>query len=176
MWQAFRLRPTFGIPLDETRDSAIAKLERARSRSGEGELLLVHGEYGELHLPAAEHRLWSPHLSFYVHEHEGQVLLFGRFAPRVNVWTVVWIFYLVFLFLAFFGLTIAATQLWLEQAPSGLWISLVSVLLWGGLNAAARIGQFWSADQIHSLRERLERFLATAEVRLGPATKAGAGD
>ncbi len=78
----FSLRPTFEIPLAEERQPAIDKLAAEFTRSQQLGFLM-HGEYGELHLQAAEHRLWSPHLSFYVSQRGEQTLIHGRFA---RVW------------------------------------------------------------------------------------------
>lgn len=70
----------------------------------------MHGEYGELRLAAVEHRLRLPHLSFYVSERDGRTLIRGRFAPRLEVWTFVWIVYLAMSFTAFFGLVLANSR------------------------------------------------------------------
>ena len=100
----FRLRPTFDIPLDQPREIVIERLADLQSKYPKLQLFLMFGEYGELHLPPEEHRLWSPHLSFYLIESGNEALVHGRFAPRVDVWTVVGMAYLVFLFTAFFGI------------------------------------------------------------------------
>ncbi len=107
-----QLRPTFEVPATEDRQEVIAKLEAEFAKDKAQAGFLMHGEYGELHLAAVEHRLWSPHLSFYVSEREGHALIHGRFAPRLEVWTFVWVIYLAMSFTAFFGLALANEVIW----------------------------------------------------------------
>ncbi len=165
-----QLRPTFQIPLSESRQHAIVKLETEFSRSGKRDNFLMHGEYGELHLPAAEHRLWSPHLSFYIAdyaaERDGQALIHGRFAPRLEVWTFVWVIYLAMSFTAFFGLTLAYSQWMLGESGWGQWVAIVAVLTIIVLYVVANIGQQLSADQMSTLRNRLDGILQEAGVPL----------
>lgn len=158
----FRLRPTFDLPLDQTRDVLIQKLSELQSQHPNKQLFLMFGEYGELHLPPHEHRLWSPHLSFYLNEVDHKAVVHGRFAPRVDVWTVVWIAYLVFLFSAFFGLVLGISQWTLGETAWGLWVAAGAIVLWLALVVIAHVGQQWSSDQMHHLREQLEILLKQA--------------
>ncbi|GAB5403183.1 MAG: hypothetical protein Aurels2KO_14140 [Aureliella sp.] len=151
-----RLRPTFEIAVRCSRDEVITKLEEAAKLQGQHDLFRMHGEYGELHLPIEEHRVWSPHLSFYVTERNDQVLILGRFAPRVDVWTTIWIFYLLMAFTAFFGFTLAYSQWALGHSTWGIWIGVVPVILIALLHVVASIGQTWSDDQMQSLKAQLE--------------------
>ena len=160
----FQLRPTFEIPLAAQRLEVIAKLEAAVGPMGTTEHAFMHGEYGELHLPPAEHRLWSPHLSFYVAERDGQAVIYGRFAPRMEVWTFVWVIYLAMAFTAFFGLALAYSQWMLGEAGWGLWAAAGAALVISVLYCVASIGQQWSADQMAFLRQRLESILQAAGV------------
>lgn len=160
----FQLRPTFEIPLSENRLEAIAKLETEFARSKKGDHFLMHGEYGELHLPAVEHRLWSPHLSFYVSERNEQCLIHGRFAPRLDVWTFVWVIYLAMSFSAFFGFALAYSQWMLGESGWGLWVAAVALLAIMVLYVVANVGQQLSADQMSALRSRLDIILQNAGV------------
>ncbi|MCA9158382.1 MAG: hypothetical protein KDA72_08650 [Planctomycetales bacterium] len=160
-----QLRPTFELPVSEDRLEVIAKLEaeyaRAKSQAG----FLMHGEYGELRLAVVEHRLWSPHLSFYVSEREGHTLIRGRFAPRLEVWTFVWIVYLAMSFTAFFGLVLAYSQWMLGESVWGLWAAVAALVAIVTLYLVANIGQQWSSDQMDALRARLDGLLERAGVR-----------
>jgi hypothetical protein len=62
----FRLRPTFEIPVSVSRVEAIPRLRTTEQKIGKPAQFRMFGEYGELHLPPEQHRLWSPHLTFYV--------------------------------------------------------------------------------------------------------------
>lgn len=164
-----QLRPTFEIPLKDVRPEAIDKLAAEFARRGKGDNFLMHGEYGELHLPAAEHRLWSPHLSFYVSEREALGLIHGRFAPRLDVWTFVWVLYLAMAFSAFFGLALAYSQWMLGESQWGLWIAIVALLAIAALYIIANIGQQWSSDQMVALRNRLDEILHASGVLVAGA-------
>ena len=161
-----QLRPTFEIPIAEDRLQAIAKLEAEYARIKAQPDFLMHGEYGELRLASVEHRLWSPHLSFYVTERDGKTLIRGRFAPRMEVWTFVWIVYLAMSFTAFFGLLLAYSQWMLGETDWGLWVAVVAVVAIVTLYVVANIGQQWSSDQMDALRARLQGLLERADVRL----------
>lgn len=176
-----RLRPTFEIALRDSREAAIAKLSGHYPGSMPRDLYLIFGEYGELHLPQTEHRLWSPHLSFYVMEVDGEydgefdgghvdrpATLHGRFAPRLNVWTSLWIVYLSMTFTTFFGLMIAATQWFMGETAWGLGLAVFGGSVIASIYAIASAGQRWSADQMRFLRDQLDRVLAEADVDRRP--------
>ncbi len=179
MWW-FQLRPSFRYSIHGSRDEAIGRLQRVFERVGEPSIFFMHGEYGELHLPINEHRLWSPHLSFYLIESptpESQSLenpspengtpccdLRGLFAPRPDVWTFVWILYLVFTFTAFFALIFAYVQWMLAHSLSGLWVALFSCVIVLSIYVVANVGQQWSADQMRELKGRLDQTLEQAGI------------
>jgi len=157
----FRLRPTFDIEIELPRQSVIEQLQKLQNEATDKRLFMMFGEYGELHLPTSEHRLWSPHLSFYVGEVNHHTVVHGRFAPRVDIWTIVWIAYLVLLFSAFFGAVLGISQWTLGELPWGLWIAGVSMVFWLSLFVIAHVGQQLSSDQMHLLQNRLKELLAS---------------
>ncbi len=165
-----QLRPTFEIPITGDRQAAIDKLQAEFARGSERRNFIMHGEYGELHLPACEYRLWSPHLAFYVSQREGRGLIYGRFAPRLEVWTFVWVIYLAMSFTAFFGLTLAYSQWMLGQSGWGLPIAASAIAVIAVLYVVASIGQQWSADQMQALRDRLDSILQRAGVHPAPTS------
>jgi hypothetical protein len=162
----FHFRPTFDWPLEETRDVAIERLDQQFSQRKQRERFAMYGEYGELHLPPEQHRLWSPHLSFYVMPREQRSVIHGRFAPRVDVWTSVWIAYLMMVFSAFFGAMLAYSQWTLGESVWGLIIVGVSLSTILALYLVAHIGQQWSADQMEFLRTQLEEMVTSAELHV----------
>jgi hypothetical protein len=163
--QWFQIRPTFQIRLDASREEVMAKLQREASRNGRRELFAMYGEYGELHLPASEHRLWSPHLSIYIVEDQDRSIIHGRFAPRVDVWTSVWIAYLAMVFFAFFGGIIAYSQWTVGESIWGLIVVVLSLLALLSIYLVAHIGQQWSSDQMHFLKQELQLRLLNCELR-----------
>ena len=163
-----RLRPTFALHLEEPRLEVMEKLRQSCEQLNQRHLFLMYGEYGELHLPAEEHRLWSPHLSFYVIQRDAASMIHARFAPRPDVWTSVWIAYLAMAFTAFFGFALGYSQWMLGETVWGLWVAIAASGVIGGLYLVASIGQQWSSDQMLALRSRLESILQTAGVRISP--------
>jgi len=162
----FRFRPTFEIRIDENREVAIQKLQGQFKKLATKDHFLMFGEYGELHLDPAEHRLWSPHLSFYVLERENACYIHGRFPPRLDVWTSVWIAYLATLFSVFFGAIIAYVQWTLDEPMWGLIIVAVGLLVLMTLYVVANVGQQLSSDQMESLRDRLQTILRDAGIEV----------
>jgi hypothetical protein len=162
--QWFRLRPTFQLELIDSREVVIEKLKTFHAQANNSDHFRLFGEYGELHLPAREHRLWSPHLSFYVLATDNGSTIHGRFAPRVDVWTVVWISYLLMIFTAFFAGALAISQWQLGQSLWGLGLMIAALLIWALIYVVAQVGQQWSGDQMLALRERLESTLSAAGI------------
>lgn len=165
----FRLRPTFEIPLSVSRVEVIERLRKAEQAVGEPSRFRMFGEYGELHLPSKEHRLWSPHLTFYISQPgpgagADESSIHGRFAPRVDVWTVVWIAYLALLFTAFFAGALGISQWQVGEVIWGAWVALAALTLLAAIYLVAHFGQQWSVDQMHQLREELEVIMKQAGV------------
>ncbi len=168
--QWFKLRPTFDILLGESRDLAIERLSEEFKRQGVPDRIRMHGEYGEIHLPREEHRLWSPHLSFFIAEEEGRgSRLHGRFAPRWGVWTAVWAFYLAMSFSAFYGFTLAYSQWMINEYPWGNWVAFAALLAIASLYVIAHVGQQLSTDQMTALRVQLESIVSSVELHEEPA-------
>ncbi|HBJ37432.1 MAG TPA: hypothetical protein DDZ51_22295 [Planctomycetaceae bacterium] len=162
--QWFRLRPTFEIQLDIDRSEAMRRIQTHYDSLGPIHSMFLHGEYGEFHLASAEHRLWSPHLSFYVDQQGDQALIHGRFAPRLEVWAFVWVVYLAMAFSAFFGVALAYSQWSLGGSAWGGWVAVVAIVAIFTLYAVAHIGQQLSSDQMHTLRDRMDTFLRDAKI------------
>ncbi len=171
-----RLRPTFSIELEPSRQDVIDKLTAACEQLRQKQSFCMFGEYGELHVPVEQHRLWSPHLSFYVSTRGDASLIRGRFAPRLEVWTFVWIVYLAMSFSVFYGLALAYSQWMLGETAWGWWIAAGGLLVIVSLYLCASIGQQWSSDQMTDLRRRLEGVLQSAGIDCVQPTLAHASE
>jgi hypothetical protein len=163
-----KLRPTFVIRINDSRDEAIAKLSGTYDRQQALPAYLLFGEYGELHLPSESLRLWSPHLSFYVTQEDGQPVIRGRFAPRVEVWTLVWIIYLAMACSCFFGSVFGLSQWLLGTFPWGFIIAIASGAIILILYIVASAGQQLSQDQMQLLRSKLDQLLKVAMINRPP--------
>ena len=166
--QWFRLRPTFKIPLIESKQDAVQKINSAYQELPDRKLFQIFGDYGEMHLPPQEHRIWSPHLSFSIDQQTDQLgehaYIYGRFAPRFEVWTFVWICYLAFGFTAFFGFILGFSQFMIGANSWGNLIGVIALILWASLIVIAHVGQQLSVDQMHALQIRLNEFLSRAQL------------
>jgi hypothetical protein len=164
------IRPTFRSVIPCSTSEAISRFSEAMRPHDDASLYLNHGEYSEFHLEPHMHRLWSPHLSVYFadHDRKDQCWLIGRFAPRPNIWTLVWIFYLVFFCSIFFASIFGGSQWMIGQFPWGWAIVLATLILYAGLFLTSQIGQSLCHDQMELLRNRLDEVLQ--EARLLPVT------
>ncbi len=162
MLRLFVLRPVFEIPLNCSRELAIQRMATVCSEFAQSKLFLMHGEYGELHLPVESHRLWSPHLSFYVSQEDSGSILRCRFAPRLEIWTFIWVLYLAMAFTAFFSLFMEFSIRAIGDAAWWHWIGIAAIISIVLIYLTANVGQQLSSDQMDLLRHQLEGHLAKA--------------
>lgn len=166
-----RFRPSFRVRLPLPRDEAIKLL---RSRVGQvvpPNNWLGKGRWCEIHLPAAERRLWTPHLSLRLdHESDGSSL-FVRYAPRPEVWTLFVFGYAAVAFLVLLGAVFGYVQWASGEAAWGLWSVWTGLPVLVLLHVASWVGQRLSASQIEQLAGQLERVLEGLPVTgpVGPA-------
>lgn len=170
-WVQFAIRPTFTLDIPYPRQEAISRFASTLQELNDETLYLSHGDYAEFHLEPHLHRLWSPHLSVYFLEDHApnHSVLFGRFAPRPNVWTLVWIFYLLFFCSIFFAAIFGGSQWMIGQFPWGWAVVITTAILYAGLFLASKIGQALCHDQMELLRHRLDTVLAQANLAVPPA-------
>ena len=89
----------------------------------------------------------------------------GRFAPRLDVWTTVWILYLAMAFAAFFSFIMAFSQWAIGESSWWYWPGIAAILTIVGIYLVAQVGQQWSSDQMLWLRSRLNDVLGEAEIQ-----------
>jgi hypothetical protein len=160
------IEPTFRLEIRASRDIAISRFHTAIRGKNDHRLYMCHGEYAELHLEPENHRLWSPHLTIYFTDgsDKDRAYLMGRFAPRPNLWVLIWIFYLAFFCIIFFAGVFAGAQWLVGEFPWGLAIVIPSAILYATLFIASQIGQSLCKDQIDLLRNRLDQLLRESEL------------
>lgn len=158
------IRPTFQLVITCPVAQSIERFGQVMRPREDGKLYIHHGEYSEFHLEPHMHRLWSPHLSVYFADDDdpNRCRLIGRFAPRPNVWTLVWIFYLAFFCCMFFAAIFGGSQWMIGHFPWGWAILLATLVLYAGLFLASQIGQSLCHDQMDLLRHRLDAALHEA--------------
>ncbi len=157
------LRPTFTLPLPCGRDEAVRRLRdalecaealRGRWRS--------KGRWAEIHVPAGERRIWSPHLSIRIDADGRRSRLFGRYTPDPEVWTGFMFVYFGVAFVSVLGGVFGYVQWASEQPPWGLWAPAVGAGVLAGLHGASWVGQRLGRHQMERLRGELEEVLKAA--------------
>lgn len=156
------MRPTFQLELPCGKEEFMPRLLEALQQSPGGENSLVFEDYIELHIPNSELRYWSPHLSLHFSGDEHRTRVFGRYAPRQDVWTFIWVVYLFFAFTAFFSVIYAYAQWVLGEFPWAAVLVPLALLGIGLLYVASDIGQRWSSDQMHRLGDQWSALLSRA--------------
>lgn len=157
------MRPTFEMQLPLSCEEVTRRISETLQQPSWRDTSLGFGSYIELHVPKRELRYWSPHLSLHFEDHDQSTRVFGRFAPRQEVWTLVWGIYLALAFTAFFALIyvycewLLGQQTWFIVLPPICLIGIIS------LHIASRIGQFWSRDQMHSLQDQCNALLSAIQ-------------
>jgi len=162
-----RLRPTFTIPLAVERDEAIQRIRDGLDAAVPASRWVGKGRWAELHVRGDERRIWSPHLSIRIDDFDAHYrsdghpdttacVLFGRFAPRPEVWTGFVFFYAAVAFIALLGAILGYVQ-WASNEPAwGLWAVAAGVPLLLALHLASWLGQRWSHEQMVELRDILQ--------------------
>jgi hypothetical protein len=179
MSDAPRLRPTFTIPLRPGREEAIERIRAGLAAAVPANRWIGKGRWAEVHVPGDEQRIWSPHLSIRIddfdahhraadHPADTGCVLFGRFAPRPEVWTGFVFLYASVAFLALLGGIFGYVQWASDQPAWGLWAVAVGVPVLGALHLASWLGQRWSHSQMLELRDILEPVVEPLRVDAGP--------
>lgn len=160
------MQPTFRVEIPGPLEEAIARLRRAMAHGELGADADAAGSCIDFRVPPAEHRLWSPHLSVQLSQLEGgasdRVELYGRFAPRPEVWTFVMMVYFAAAFVAICGAVYGTVQAMLGSTPWALIAIPIGLGTIVALHFVSLAGQRLSADQMVALRERLDRVVAAA--------------
>lgn len=171
-----KLRPTRTIPLSVPRDEAI---ERMRARVAEvvpANNYLGKGRWCEIHLPAEERRVWTPHLSLRVdHGQDGGSSVFVRFAPKPEIWTLFVFAYSLLSFAALFAATLGYVQWASDESAWGFTVALGSVAGIVLLHLASLLGQRLSEGQTRALLEQLEQVVAGLPATPAPVPSPGGG-
>ena len=156
---ATRLRPVFKLHMDLPREEAIELLRARLAQSRSRDCWQGKGRWCEIHLPDAEQKLWSPHLSLRLDHEEAGSSIFGRFAPKPGVWTFFMFLYVLVVFLILFGATFGYVQ-WVSNEPAwGLWAVWLGIPVLGLIHLASYVGQRLSRDQMQELKSRLDEVI-----------------
>jgi hypothetical protein len=160
---AGRLRPTFTVALKPDRRTAIEAIRDRLALEDRFEgRWMGKGRWAEIHVPANDRRLWSPHLSIRVDPPEDATdgsTLFGRFAPNPEVWTFLMFLYFAVAFLVVLGAIFGYVQ-WASDEPSwGYWAVWIGLPVIGLIHVAGAVGRRLGQDQMVTLKAELDEVI-----------------
>ena len=161
------MRPTFEMELPMERGEALRLIRQALERDELNQTTLLFNHYIELHIPTSQVRFWSPHLGLSFEEAGERTRVYGRFAPRNEVWTLIWVIYLLLAFSAFFAIMFELSSWSLGRST---WFGIAAIILLIGIGivyTVSQIGQMWSSDQMLALKSNWQHVLD--QVQLSPS-------
>lgn len=153
---ATRLRPTFTLRVDLPREEAIERLRSRLDESSSRDCWKGKGRWCEIHLPEEEQRIWTPHLSLRLDHEDRGSSIFGRFAPKPEVWTFFMFVYVLVVFLILFGATLGYVQWASNERAWGMWAVWIGIPVLGLIHLAAYVGQRLGQAQMEDLKSRLD--------------------
>ena len=157
--QQVQIRPRFKISVPFTAEEVLHRLSQALKKEEARCTGSVLEGYAILNIPPLQRHYWSPRLSIQVEEDDQGAKIRGLFGPRPTVWTLFATFYAFSIFVGLVGLVYGFSQWSLGHNPSGLWLVLVSAVLFGASYGIAFTGQQWSRDQMVTLKSFFEEAL-----------------
>lgn len=157
-----RMQPTFRVRVPGSISEATARLQSAAASDAHGPHADAGGSCLDFRVAPEERRLWSPHLSVQLTPTDDGVVLFGRFAPRPEVWTFVMMLYFAAAFVAICGLVYGLVQVLLGATPWALAAIPAGLVVVLSLHVISLTGQRLSADQMEALRGRLDHVVREA--------------
>lgn len=160
-----KMRPTFLLTVDLTRDQVIDRL-RGLIESSDGRFTgKLVGRHVMLTVSDKDRHFWSPWLDMEVIEPEenetgGAVAVRGRFTPHPNIWTGFAFSYFSLIVIACFAGVWGMSQRMLQQKPTALWVGLVCVLIVGLLWWAAQMGQRLAREQMRTIKDAVQETIS----------------
>lgn len=146
------MRPTFEMEIPFSKEEVMCRVGAELQRPDRTIKSLLFKQYAELHIPDGEVRYWSPHLSLSFDEEGTHTRVRGRFAPRNEVWTLLWVVYLLLAFSAFFAAIFECAS---RMIGSSTWFGIAAILALVGIAVIyilSQVGQRLSTDQMLALK------------------------
>lgn len=156
------MQPTFHVSLALDADTVMRRIRDAIQAQEFRQQVKSASRCVDFTIAQQDQRFWSPHLSVQISDTDSGSVIFGRFSPRPEIWTMFMAIY-SFMALVVFGAAIYGYAQWaLQSQPWALVLMPVGILVIGLLHIASLIGQRLSSDQIRLLLERFRSVLQTA--------------
>ncbi len=154
------IRPHFEVPLTQTGDAALRRIE-AHLGSPDAEVEgWVHAPYAELAVPACRRHWWSPRLAMRVETRDGPPTLHCRFQPAPGVWTMYMAGWAMLAVGTMLVIGFGCAQSILGASPTVCLYGLpVAGLAAAGLYASALLGQRLGQHEVDALHAEVHRAL-----------------
>lgn len=146
----WRLRPRFRLQVRLPADEVVDRFADVDTTDGPFELY-VEDRQAELTVSADDRHFWSPYLKLRIDPEDGETELRGTFGPNINVWSMFVAAYAVSALVGTTGLFVAFSQVWIDQSPTGLGLTALSVVATLLVWVAGQIGQRLAYDQMIAL-------------------------
>ena len=154
------MRPKFNLELPIPADEAVLRLRQGMNTPDLRESIMAAGQYAEFLVDSSERRIWSPRLEVRIDDAPGGASLYGRFAPRPDVWTGFMFVYFLAWFSVVFGAKLGYVQQVSDERAWGFWAVPIGLLIVAGIHAASYLGKRLAVDQMRELRGRLDSVLS----------------
>ncbi len=112
-------------------------------------------DYLELKIPRAQRHFWSPKMHVWIENDGSKTSLSCVVGPNKKIWNVFIVFYVIAIMLTIIGFALGFYQKYNHTTPYFFWAVPIGLMFLLGINAAARIGQYWGKTQVEQLKSFL---------------------
>jgi hypothetical protein len=156
------MQPTFQFIYSGDADQASKNMRDVLATREFQKYVISKGKCIDFSIEPQSRRFWSPHLSVQLNEADEGTLVFGRFAPRPEIWAAFMAVYAIMSFTIFGSLIFGFAQWSLKMTPWALIFPPFGLFVIVMLHIASKIGQRLSKDQIELLRSRFDEVWSLA--------------
>lgn len=165
LMQPLTLQPTFEIDVELPLDEFMPRMRQALSRDELRGQAITVGNCIDFTVDADQQRFWSPHLTVQVSPGNSEQIqnptsanhskLYCRFSPRPEIWTMFMAIYAIILGSIFIAAVYGYVQWILGNSPWAALAVPVGFAMIAALHVGSKMGQSFSSDQMHTLKQRL---------------------
>ena len=152
-----RLRPRFRLRVDRDAEHV---MDVFRERKSADELpceIELFDRQVEFSVRDRDRHFWSPFLNLIIESERDETVLYGKYGPNGNVWSMFLAAYAALFLTAAVGFFIGTSQMQIDQPITGFWITggafLLAVVVW----FVGRVGRALAHPQMVMLHECVER-------------------
>ncbi len=154
-----RIRPRFRKEIADAPETAINKIKSALDSDHAKCKGTIVDHHVILLIPQHQQHYWSPQLALELEALPEGSRIRGLYGPKPEVWTMFVFFYSAIGFLTLMGSIFGLSQMMLSMNPYGLWSVPIGGILLLGLFIISKIGERLGQDQMHQLKDFLDKSL-----------------